>query len=124
MNDLGFEQAVDRLGERIIVGIADAADRWLDPRLGQTFGVSNGDVLTATIAMMYQLMPPQRAALVERLLQGVKYYKGGLGRPRYPPSDNAAGKDVDDESDIDKPLPGGDIGEIETQRALGPEAWN
>ena len=45
MNDLGFEQAVDRLGERIIVGIADAADRWLDPCLGQTFGVSNGDVL-------------------------------------------------------------------------------
>jgi hypothetical protein len=31
MKDLGFEQAVDRLGERIIVGIADAADRWLDP---------------------------------------------------------------------------------------------
>ena len=30
----------------------------------------------------YQLMPPQRVALVERLLQGVKY-KGGLGRPRY-----------------------------------------
>jgi hypothetical protein len=45
MNDLSFEQAIDRLGERTIVVIADAADRGLDPDFGQAFGVPNGDLL-------------------------------------------------------------------------------
>lgn len=48
---------------------------------------------------------------MQRLLQGIQH-KSGLGRSGNAPADNAAGKDVDDEGNIDKSLPGGDIGEI------------
>jgi hypothetical protein len=34
VNDLGLVEAVDRFGERIVVGITDAADRRLDAGLG------------------------------------------------------------------------------------------
>ena len=38
-DDLGLEEADHRLGERVIVAVADAADRGLDPGLSQTLGV-------------------------------------------------------------------------------------
>lgn len=34
-DELGLEQTDDRLGRRVIVGIAEAADQGLDPGLGQ-----------------------------------------------------------------------------------------
>jgi len=34
----GFEEAVDRLGKRIVITVADAADRGLDARFGQSLG--------------------------------------------------------------------------------------
>ena len=42
---LGLEQAVDRFGEGVVVGVADAADRGFDPGLGETFGVAQRKVL-------------------------------------------------------------------------------
>ena len=45
MNDLGFEEADHRFGERVVIAIADAADRGLDPGLGETLGVANADML-------------------------------------------------------------------------------
>lgn len=39
VNDLGFVEAVDRFGESIVVGVANAADRRLDPRFAQTFRI-------------------------------------------------------------------------------------
>ena len=45
MDDLGFVEAVDRLGESIVVGIADAADGRLDAGLRQALGVFDRDVL-------------------------------------------------------------------------------
>jgi hypothetical protein len=35
MNDLGFVEAIDRLGESIVVRVADAADGWLDTGLAR-----------------------------------------------------------------------------------------
>ena len=35
MNDLGFVQTVDGLGESIVVAVSDAADGWLDACLRQ-----------------------------------------------------------------------------------------
>ena len=37
---LGLEQAVDRLSQRVVVRVADAADRGLDARLGEPLGVA------------------------------------------------------------------------------------
>ena len=48
---------------------------------------------------------------MERLLEGIED-ECGMGRARYPPADDAAGKDVDDEGHVDEALPGGDIGKI------------
>jgi hypothetical protein len=39
VDDLGFEEAVDRLGQRVVVAVANAADRGLDACFGQSFGV-------------------------------------------------------------------------------------
>ena len=47
MDDLGFIKAVDRLGERIVLRVADAADRGFDAGLGETIGIFNRDVLHA-----------------------------------------------------------------------------
>ena len=53
MDDLGLVEAVGRFGERIVVGIADAADWRLDAYFAQTLGVSNADVLRTSVRMMH-----------------------------------------------------------------------
>jgi hypothetical protein len=45
MDDLGLEQAVDRLGKGIFVGAAYAADRGLDACLSQAVRVAQRKVL-------------------------------------------------------------------------------
>ena len=45
MDELGFEQPVDRLGQDIVVAVADTADGGLNAGLGQPFGVAKADVL-------------------------------------------------------------------------------
>jgi hypothetical protein len=51
VDHFGLLQAVDRLGERVVVGIADAADRRFDARAGETFGIADRDELDAAIAV-------------------------------------------------------------------------
>ena len=46
-DDLGPEQADDAHGEGVVVAVADAADRGLDPGLEQRFRVPDADVLSA-----------------------------------------------------------------------------
>ena len=53
MDHLSFVEAVNRLSQslfdfaqdRIVIAVIDAADRWLDPGLGEAFGVFDRDVL-------------------------------------------------------------------------------
>jgi hypothetical protein len=44
-NHLGLKQPDDRFGERVVVGIAAAADRRGDPGLGEAIGVAHRQVL-------------------------------------------------------------------------------
>ena len=44
-DDLGLVEAVDRLGQGVVVAVADAADRGLDARIGEALGVADRDVL-------------------------------------------------------------------------------
>ena len=53
MNDLGLVEPVDRLGERVVVAVADAADRRFDAGLGQALGVLDRDVLNAADALLF-----------------------------------------------------------------------
>jgi hypothetical protein len=41
MNQLGLVQPVDRLGQRVVVAVALAADRGFDARFGQPLGVAD-----------------------------------------------------------------------------------
>ena len=63
MDDLGFIKAVDRLGERIVVRVADAADRGFDAGLGETIGVFNRNVLHAAVAVVDESGPMCQIAL-------------------------------------------------------------
>ena len=53
-NDLRLEQPDHRLGERVVVRVAAAADRGLDARLRQPLGVPNRQVLHAAVAVMHE----------------------------------------------------------------------
>ena len=44
-DDLGLVEAVNSLGERVVVRVADAADGGLDPFFGEALGVPGRDVL-------------------------------------------------------------------------------
>ena len=71
MDQLGFVKAVDGFSQRIVVAVALAADRRLDPGLGQTLGIANGDILRPPIRVMDQAGIPLGLASIERLLQGI-----------------------------------------------------
>ena len=53
MDDLGLVETVNRFGESIVITVADAADRRLDPGRGQAFGVLDRDVLAAPDALLF-----------------------------------------------------------------------
>ena len=45
MDDLRLVETVDRFGEGVVVGVADAADGRLDPGFGETLGVLDRNIL-------------------------------------------------------------------------------
>ncbi len=53
VDDLGLEQAVDGFGEGVVVAVADAPHRGLDPRRGQALGIADRDVLNAADALLF-----------------------------------------------------------------------
>jgi hypothetical protein len=61
-DDLGFVESVDRLGERIVVAVADAADRWFDARVFQALDVFYGEILASAIRVMDEAAAVNRPA--------------------------------------------------------------
>jgi len=49
----------DRLGQGVVVGVADAAHRGLDPSFGQALRVADRDVLHAAVAVMDESLQPR-----------------------------------------------------------------
>ena len=49
MDYFGLVEAVDRLGEGVVVAVADAAHGRLNACLGQTLGVADADVLRTPV---------------------------------------------------------------------------
>src|SRR5271166_2281500 len=45
MDHFGFEETVDRLGERVVITVPDAADGGFDAGLGQALGVADAHIL-------------------------------------------------------------------------------
>src|SRR6056297_801920 len=103
LNDFGFVETDDRLGQRVVVGVAGRADRSVDVGICQPLCVANRYVLHAPVAMVDQALPAR--ARMQRLLQRIEHQLG-LHRPRRPPTDDALGKYVDDKGGVDEADPG------------------
>ena len=73
MDDLGLVEAVDRLGESIVVAVADAADRRLDAGFRQALGVLDRDVLAASVAVMHEPAAMDGPPIMEGLLQRIEH---------------------------------------------------
>ena len=52
VNDLGFVEPDDGLGQCVVVGITHTAHGGLDARFGQPFGVANRQILAAPDALL------------------------------------------------------------------------
>ena len=72
MDDLGFEQADDRLGEGVVVAVADRSDGRLDARVGEPLGVAQRQILRPAVGMRDQFRVIGRSALVQSLLERVE----------------------------------------------------
>lgn len=53
VDDLGLVETVDGFRERVVVAVADTADRRLDPGLGQALGIFDRDILAAADALLF-----------------------------------------------------------------------
>ena len=51
-DQLRFVQAVDRLSQCVVVGVANASDGWSDANISQPLRVSDSDILNAAIAVV------------------------------------------------------------------------
>jgi len=108
-NDPGLVQAVDGLGEGVVVRVADAADRAFDARCSETLGVANRRVLRAAVAMVHEAVGigPRVQRLLERIEREV-----ALERARHSLADDATRESVDDERDVREPGPGRDVRDV------------
>ena len=114
-----------------IVGVSDAANGWFNARFCQSFGVSDGHLLTAPVAVVDQPALLTRTAGIECLLKCIRFSAGDLQgksaergeRSRswqtVTPSscyqegicvqimqgDDAVGEGIDHEGDVNKPPP-------------------
>ena len=107
MNDLGLVKPVDGLGERVVVAIADAAHRRLNPGLKKPFRIFYRDILAAPVAVMDQAAAMQGPPVMRSLLQRIKY-EPHMRRTADTPANDPARKRINDEGDINKASPGRD----------------
>jgi len=70
------------------------------------------------IAVKHQTHGLRRPPVMDGLLEGIQN-EPSLRRGAGAPADDLARVSVDDEGDIDEPLPGGDIGEITDPQHVG-----
>lgn len=87
MDHLSFVKAIDRLGQSVVIAIADAADRRLDPSFGEALGVLDGHVSRPAIAVLDETASMVRPTIVKHLFQGIED-ETGMHRSAGPPTDN------------------------------------
>jgi len=112
---LGLVQADHALHERVVVRVADGADRGSDAFEGEVLGEPDRGVLRAGICVSDQLAGhdrvPVAVALPDRHPQR-RHDQIGVLRGCCVPGDDALGEDVDDERDVDEAGPGAHVGEV------------
>ena len=90
-NELGFVEPDDRLGERVVVGVAPGSGRVDGACFGEAFGVADREILHAPVGVMDQLVEPLPAAGArpDRLLKRVQG-EVGAERPGGLPADRSS----------------------------------
>ncbi len=109
MNDLCLVEPIDRLGESVVITVADAADGRLDAGLGQSLDVANADVLRPAIRMVHQTELANWPPFMQSLLESVED-ETGMCCSAHSPADDLAGVGIDDEGHIDEAGPSADVG--------------
>src|SRR6266542_2241630 len=115
-NDLGLEETDHRFSERVVVRIAAASDRGFNAGFRETFGVANGEILHATIAMMHEFLVG--IPVVESLFKSVER-KVATQRARCAPSDDAAREHIDDEGHVREAAPCRHVREVSYPQLVG-----
>src|SRR5271166_4274244 len=112
--DLGFVQADDALGQRVVIGIPDRPDRRRDARGGQLGAVADGQVLAAGVAVVDQPghLDALAGAVGDRHHQRVQHQVRAVAGGGAPPGDQP-GERVDDERGVRGARPGGYEGEVD-----------
>jgi hypothetical protein len=73
MDELRLVKAVDGLGQRIVVAVADAADGWLYPGFCQAFSVFYGNVLASSAAVVHQSGAMDRPTFMQSLIESIEH---------------------------------------------------
>jgi hypothetical protein len=113
-NHLGLEEADDRFGHRIIIGITATADGGREPGISQAVGVAHRHVLRAAVAVMDEAVEAFSAAVIACMFQRVEDEVGGQGRGAAP-ADHPPREDVDHKGDVHESTPRRDNVKSETQ---------
>ena len=118
-DQLGLEAVDERLGERVVVRVADRADRGEQAVVVEGLGVVVRAILAAGVAVMNELDVGAGPALGECHPQRVEHEVGAhvLGEL---PADDPAAVDVDHEGEEDDALPAAQVGEIHAPELVGP----
>lgn len=95
VDNFGFEESIDRLGQGGGVTVTNAADRWFDACLGQPRGVFDGQIRRSTVRLVDQPHVLGRSAFVDRLIRGIPNEPGRRGCADTPAND-PSGTGVDD----------------------------
>lgn len=93
---------VDRFDPDVVIAVVNAADRRLDPGLGEAFGILDRGGLAATIAVVDRPPAMDWPPVVDRLLEGVDR-EAGIYLPSLSPANEIMGVDVDHDGDIHEP---------------------
>ena len=123
VNQLGFVQAVDGLGQGVVVAVTATAHRGCNFGLCQPLGVANSDVLRPSVGVVGQRPITLGSAGVQRLLQRIQN-EVSAHRTADPPTDDAPGAHINDKGHVLPTLPRRYVCEITDSklvRALGTE---
>src|SRR5262245_36635409 len=72
LNHFRLEEADDRFGKRVVIGVAAAADRRLDAGIGQAVRIAHRQILRATVTVMHEVGEPGLASRIDGLFERIE----------------------------------------------------
>jgi hypothetical protein len=120
-DQFGLVQAVDGLGQGIVIGASDGPDGGLDTGFGEAFGEPDRRVLGTPICMVDNIFQVDSSFLLagpDGLFDRVEHHRGGHRRCDSPAQDPAC-VGVGDEGYVGESRPRGYVGEVGDPQPVG-----